>query len=219
MSGSRIQSDEVGNHFGLLHKFDPKTETFTPAQMPKGAITQFLAIGPTDGKIWSGFGTFYRVDPKTMKPDFEFDWTKAPNLPPGPHSGYEVAVDPKGNPWITDFGGSYVVGVDVATKQAKFFKTPTVFSQPRRGKIDPLGRYWFGEYTGDKVGMFDTRREKFTEYDPGIKWLAPYTVSDLDSQGRVYSPSNTSDRVVRIDPKTGEIVVYSCQCGTSIASR
>ena len=200
--------DSVNNHFGLLHKFDVKTKTFVPVQMPPNAVTQFLSIGPTDGKVWSGFATFYRIDAKTMKPDFEFDWTKAPNVPPGPHSGYEVAVDPKGNPWITDFGGSYIVGVDATTKQTKFFKTPTAFSQPRRGKIDPQGRYWFGEYTGDKVGMFDTRTEKFTEYDPGIKWMAPYTASDLDKQGRVYSPSNTSDRVVRVDPKTGEIVIY-----------
>jgi virginiamycin B lyase len=199
--------DSVSNHFGLLHKFDPKTQTFTEADMPAQALTQFLDIGP-DGKIWSGFGTFYRVDPKTMKPDFIFDWTKAPNVPPGPHSGYEVAIDPKGNPWITDFGGSYIVGVDVNTKATKFFKTPTAFSQPRRGKIDPQGRYWFGEYTGDKIGMFDTNTEKFIEYDPGIKWAAMYTASVPDKNGRVYSPSNTSDRLFRVDSKSGEIVTY-----------
>ncbi len=202
-----LTHDSVNNHFGLIHRFDPKTQQFTPAEMPANAATQFMSIGP-DGKIWSGFATFFRIDPATMKSDFQFDWTKAPNVPPGPHSGYELAVDPKGNPWITDFAGSYIVGVDVPTKTAKFFKTPTAFSQPRRGKIDAQGRYWFGEYTGDKVGMLDTRTGTFTEYDPGIKWMAPYTASDLDRNGRVYAPSNTSDRVLRVDPKTGEIVIY-----------
>jgi virginiamycin B lyase len=29
-----------------------------------------------------------------------------------------------------------------------------------------------------------------------------------DRNGRVYSPSSTTDRVYRLDPKTGEIVAY-----------
>ena len=200
--------DTVPGHFGLIHKFDVKTKTFVPTTGYAGKpSTQFMSIGP-DGKIWSGFATFYRIDPKTAAVDWEFDWTKAPNIPKGPHSGYEIAVDPKGNPWITDFGASAIVGVDVKTKMVKYFPTPTPAAQPRRGKIDAQGRYWFGEYTGDKIGMFDTNTEKFTEYDPKIPFAAPYTASTPDAQGRVYAPSNTADRLFRVDPKTGEIVTY-----------
>jgi virginiamycin B lyase len=200
--------DSVNNHFGLIHKFDPKTRTFTPTTgYASSPTTQFMSIGP-DGKIWSGFATFVRIDPKTAKVDWEFDWTKAPNIPKGPHSGYEIAVDPKGNPWITDFGTSAIVGVDVNTKTVKYFPTPTPNAQPRRGKIDDQGRYWFGEYTGDKIGMFDTKTEKFTEYDPKIPFAAPYTASTPDKAGRVYAPSNTADRLFRVDSKTGEIVTY-----------
>ena len=199
-------TDNAQNHFGLPVKFDPKTETFTQVEMPEGAVTQFMARGP-DGKIWSGFGTFYRIDPKTAMVDYSFDWTKAPNLPPGPHSGYEIAVSPEGNPYITDFGGAYIVGVDVSTNTAKFYKVPTPDSQPRRGMIDEQGRYWFGEYTGDKIGMFNTRTEEFTEY-PLRKWSAPYTSSLPDREGQVYVPSNTSDRVFRLDTNSGEIVEY-----------
>jgi len=200
-------NDKAQNHFGLPVKFNPTTETFTHVDMPDGAVTQFIARGGPDGKIWSGFGTFYRIDPKTATMDYSFDWTKAPNLPPGPHSGYEIAVSPEGNPYITDFGGAYIVGVDVATNTAKFHKVPTPDSQPRRGMIDAEGRYWFGEYTGDKIGMFNTRTEEFTEY-PLRKWSAPYTSSLPDREGQVYVPSNTSDRVFRLDTDTGEIVEY-----------
>lgn len=199
-------TDDAQNHFGLPVKFDPTTETFTRAEVPEGAVTQFMAMGP-DGKIWSGFSTLYRIDPQTMRVDYSFDWTKAPNLPPGPHSGYEVAVSPEGNPYITDFGGAYIVGVDVETNTAKFYKVPTPDSQPRRGMIDSRGRYWFSEYTGDKLGMFNTRTEEFTEY-PLRKWSAPYTSSLPDREGHVYAPSNTSDRVFRLDSNTGEIVEY-----------
>ena len=199
-------TDDAVNHFGLPLKFDPTTETFSRATMPEGAVTQFMSIGP-DGKLWSGFGTFYRIDPKTMQVDYSFDWTQAPNVPPGPHSGYELAVSPEGNPYITDFGGAYIVGVNVATDTATFYKVPTPDSQPRRGMIDAQGRYWFGEYTGDKIGMFNTRTEEFTEY-PLRQWSAPYTSSVPDGDGQVYVPSNTSDRVFRLDTNTGEIVEY-----------
>jgi len=198
--------ESVSNHFGLIHKFDPRTKTFTPAIMPDNAVTQFLSMGP-DGKIWSGFGTLYRIDPTTMKADYSFNWTKAPNVPPGPHSGYEPAVDPDGNPWITDFSGHYIVGIDAKTSTARFFKVPTPNSQPRRGRIDSQGRYFFGEFTGDRVGMLDTKTGMFREWDM-MKWAAPYTASLPDRNGRVYAPSSTSDRVFRVDPKTNEVVQY-----------
>jgi streptogramin lyase len=202
-----VTTDKAMNHFGLPVKFDVKAETFTPAEMPDGAVTQFMSIGP-DGKLWSGFATLYRIDPKTMKTDYSLDWTKAKNLPPGPHSGYEVAVDSKGNPYITDFGGAYIVKVDVATNEVKFFKVPTPNSQPRRGRIDSEDRFWFAEYTGDKIAMFDTKTETFQEWSPSFKWAAPYTASVPDGKGRVYAPSNTSDHLMRVDPKTGEVVEY-----------
>ena len=202
-----MTTDKATSHFGWPVKFDPRTETFTMADMPEGAVTQFMSIGP-DGKLWSGFGTLYRIDPDTMQVDYSIDWTKAENLPDGPHSGYEVAVDSQGNPYITDFGGAYIVKVDIETDEVKFLKVPTPNSNPRRGRIDSRDRYWFAEYSGDKIGMLDTRTEQFREWSPSFKWAAPYAASLPDREGHVYAPSNTADRVMRLDPATGEIVEY-----------
>jgi virginiamycin B lyase len=204
----------VRNHFGLLHKFDVATKKFLPSGIPPDGFYQFLAMaaGPkSDGKIWAGIGEFYRVDPKTLKMDFRFAWTKSPDLAKTGkiHGfGYGLGVDPQGNPWLLDYAASGVSGVDVKTKRVRFFPTPTPDSGPRRGVIDAEGRFWFGEYQGDKIGMFDTKTEKFTEYDPGIKWFGPYTASTPDKHGRVYAPSHSADRVMRADSKTGEVVVY-----------
>jgi streptogramin lyase len=30
--------------------------------------------------------------------------------------------------------------------------------------MDAQDRFWFAEYTGDKIGMFDTRTERFQEW-------------------------------------------------------
>ena len=200
--------DDVDNHFGLLHKFDTKTKQYTPSKIPTDAFYQFLAMGP-DGKIWGGFGEFYRVDPKTLEMDWRFNWMESPDRPPEAFAaGYELGVDHEGNPWLLGYGASGLVKVDVETKEISFFPTPTPNSGPRRGVFDTQGRFWFGEYTGDKMGMFDPTTETITEYDPGIKWFSPYTASNPDKDGRVYAPSNMSDRVMRVDSTTGEIVVY-----------
>jgi virginiamycin B lyase len=204
--------DDVDNHFGAVHKLDPRTKTFTriktgnavkPAQMG-----QFLAMG-ADGTVWGGGGTFFRIDTKAVAVDMVLNWTTSPVLPKAPfHIGYELAVDPQGNPWVCDYSDSGLVKMDAKTKEVKFYPTITPNAAPRRGVIDRQGRFWFGEYTGDKLGMLDTNTGKLVEYDPGIKWFGNYTASDSDKFGRAYSPSNSSDRVMRADSRTGEVVVY-----------
>jgi streptogramin lyase len=94
------------------------------------------------------------------------------------------------------------------TKEVKWHKTPTAFSEPRRGRMDDQDRYWFAEYTADRIGMFDVKTSKITEWDSGIKWSSTYTASTPDAKGRVYSPGGAADRVFRLDPKTGEMIAY-----------
>ena len=199
--------DSVNPQFGVITKFDPRTETFTHVEMPPNAATQFMDQDG-NGKIWSGFMTFYRIDAKTATFEDAFPWGNAENRPPGPHAGYQMVVDSKGNPYITDFMGSYIVKVEAATKEVKFLKVPTPDSMPRRGRMDEQDRFWFGEYRGDKIGMLDTRTETFKEWPMPYKYMTPYTASAPDARGRVYAPSNTSDRLVRLDPNTGETVTY-----------
>ena len=184
----------------VLTKFDPRTGTYAQVE---GAGGQFMATGP-DGKIWS---SFTRVDPTTMKVDGRYSWNRAPNLPPGVHTGYQIVAGTKG-PYICDFSGGYIVHVDPATGNAQFWPTPTPNAMPRRGRMDDQDRFWFGEYTGDKIGMFDTKTETFKEWPVAFKYTTPYTASVPDKNGYVYSPSNTADRVIRLDSKTGEVVEY-----------
>jgi streptogramin lyase len=40
------------------------------------------------------------------------------------------------------------------------------------------------------------------------KYTTPYAVSAPDRNGFVYATSNMAERLIRLDPKTGEIVEY-----------
>jgi len=193
----------IANAAVVLTKYNPKTEEVSTIE---GAGTQFMALGP-EGKIWAGWT---RIDPKAMKVEATYGWEKSPNIPPGPHRQYVdlTVVNSKGNPYAPDIGGSYIIGIDAMTGQAKFWQVPTPRSSPRRGRMDAQDRFWFAEYTGDKVGMFDTRTEKFQEWPMLRKYTTPYAVSAPDRNGYVYATSNMSERLMRLDPKTGEIVEY-----------
>jgi streptogramin lyase len=74
--------------------------------------------------------------------------------------------------------------------------------------MDSQDRFWFAEYFGDKIGMFDTRAEVFKEWPLPRKYSTPYTVSGPDRNGYVYTPSNMAERLMRVDTKTGEVVEY-----------
>jgi streptogramin lyase len=186
-----------------MTKFNPKTEEVSTIE---GVGGQFMAIGP-DGKIWAGFS---RIDPKAMKVEASYTWMDSPNLPPGPHGLYIdlTVVDSRGNPYAPDFRGSGIIGIDAMTRVLKYWPVPTPNASPRRSRMDPQDRLWFAEYTGDKIGMFDTRAEKFQEWPSLHKYTTPYAVSAPDRNGYVYATSNTAERLIRLDPKTGEQIEY-----------
>jgi streptogramin lyase len=193
----------VANAAVVMTRFNPKTEEISTIE---GAGGQYVALGP-DGKIWAGWK---RIDPKTMKVEATYDWRKSPNLPPGPHWQYIdlTVVNSKGDPYAPDFGGSHIIGIDHTTGDASFYKVPTPNSAPRRVRMDSQDRMWFAEYTGDRIGMFDTISKQFKEWPARHKYTTVYAVSTPDRNGFVYATSNMSERILRLNTRTNEIIEY-----------
>jgi streptogramin lyase len=205
LPGTRdIQADNHGNVWfpmrveggaSVLTKLDPRTGELT---MVEGTTGQFTGLGPND-TIWMGGAgnEFTRVSIETETLTGTY-----------PGRGYQVVVNSKGNPYIG--GGSRVssiVGYDVAAEKELHFPLPTERAYARRGKMDDQDRFWFGEYYGDKIGMFDTRTETFREW-PLRKYSTPYTASAPDTEGWIWAPSNMSDRMFRLHPESGEMIEY-----------
>jgi len=62
--------------------------------------------------------------------------------------------------------------------------------------------------------VFDTKTEKFTEYDlPPLTF--PYRVQ-IDKNGEIWASTMSTDRVVRLDPKTGQSVQYLMPSDTNM---
>ena len=199
---------ERSTHFGFPVKFDVETEEITIVPLPDNGDSQFLELTP-DGRLWMNSGAnFFRVDPETMQVDAALK-ARPKDLPSTQRRFvYQIVADSKGNPWGSDFTISAIVGVDAETGEYKSFPTPTPNAWPRRGRMDDQDRYWFAEYFGDRIGMFDTRSERFQEWPTPLKYMTPYTVSSPDQHGHVYAPSNTAERLLQLDPQTGDIVEF-----------
>ena len=205
---------ERSSHFGFPVKFDPQTEELTLVALPVDGSArygdgsaQFLEL-TSDGKLWMNSGVdFYRVDPETMMADRHFDATPT-EAPAARHFVYQIVVDSKGTPYGTDFPASYIVRVDADTGEVEYWPTLTPNAVPRRGRMDSQDRFWFGEYFGDAIGMFDGRTEQMYEFPLPRKYTTPYTASVPDRDGYVYAPSNMTERLMRLDPDTGRVVEF-----------
>jgi streptogramin lyase len=129
-------------------------------------------------------------------------------------SVYGIQADSGNNLYFMDFGSEYIGRIDAKTKKASFFRTPTAHSNPRRGYMDAQDRLWFAEYRADKLAMFDTRSERFTEWPaPPFSW--PYDVIP-DKNGELWTAGMSDDRVTRFDPKTGRTTQYQFPSSTNV---
>ena len=182
----------------ILTKFNPETEELSTVEDAGG---QFLALGP-DGKIWTGFT---RVDPETMQVDARFNYQDFVPSGAAPYAG-NSRVDSQGNAWMaTNRGPGGVFGVNAETGEVSWF--PVEGLSARRGRIDSEDRLWYAEYLNDKLFMFDTRTHEVQRWDVP-EYSTPYAASAPDKNGYVYAPSNMSERFMRLDPRTGEIIEY-----------
>ena len=214
-----LRADKQGNlwagmmYQGAIMKFDRKAETMQVWNLPpelNRANTQINMTSPmtvdVDGKIWTqnnGVGGIHRVD---LKNGTWETWEPFKASPVG-HNIYDVVGDSKNNVYFTDIGKEHIGRIDAKTGKITLHETPTKASGPRRAVMDGQDRLWFAEYRGNKVGMFDTKSEKFQEWPMTIPWTQPYDVA-LDKNGDVWTGSMLNDRIVRLDPKTGKTVDY-----------
>jgi streptogramin lyase len=84
---------------------------------------------------------------------------------------------------------------------------PTDKARNRRGRMDDQDRLFFAEFGAGKVAMFDTRSEEVKEWSLPTPWSAPYDVV-WDRNGELWAAGMSTDRVARVEPKSGAVVEY-----------
>jgi virginiamycin B lyase len=204
-------------------KIDRKTKAVTAYPLPKqwqSPTTQTNMITPTnmnvDGKAWmtdTENGNMFRLDIKTGEWELLGVATDAGGKQ---IRGYGLPSDKANNVYILEFGNTRIGRLDAKTKVAQIWSTPFLRSKPRRGRVDDQDRLWFAEYAGNGIAMFDPTTEQIKEWKMPTPWTAPYDVAFSKGATEVWTGSMLTDRVVRLNPKSDEIVEYLLPRSTNI---
>jgi len=206
-----------------LGNLDPKTGDIkyyplAPEFNDVGVQMNFVGLRhDVDGKVWTKnvpTGDIFRVELATQK------WEKfqpLKELANGQRNTiYQILSDSKNNVWMAEFVNGYLGKIDAQTTKVTWYPTPTKNARARRMQIDEHDRIWVTEYRGNKVALFDTKEEKFTEYQlPAHTY--PYRAA-VDKQGEIWTSGMHTDRVVRLDPKTNRTVEYPLPRNTNTRS-
>jgi len=198
---------------GSLGNLDPKSGEIK--YYPLGAEyndnrVQLNFIGlryDVDGKVWTksvGTQEIFRLDLASEKWE-RFQPLKQLNKA-GRHSIYQVISDSKNNLWMAEFQDGHLGKIDAKSGEVTWYPLPTAKGRARRMNMDGQDVITVAEYRGNKVAIFDTKTEKFTEHQlPPHTW--PYRAA-VDKNGEIWTGGMHSDRAVRVNPKTGETVEY-----------
>ena len=208
-------------HQGAIGTIDPKTGEIKYYPLPpewNDNRVQLNFVGlrhDVDGKIWTksvGTVDVFRLDLASGKWE-RFHPTET--LPPGHrYSIYQLISDSKNNVWMAEFEDGYLGKIDAKTLKVTWFPLPSPHGRARRMEIDDQDRILVTEYRANKVALFDTKTEQFTEYDlPPLTF--PYR-AQIDQNGELWTGGMSADRVVRLDPKTDTVVEYLMPSGTNM---
>jgi streptogramin lyase len=208
---------------GSLGCLDPKTGKIAYYPLPPEYNDDTVQLNFTglrhdvDGKVWTksvGTQHIFRLDVATNKWERFHPTDYLPEGAPKNAGIYQVISDSQNNLWMAEFTQGHIGKIDAKTTKVTWWPFPTPNARGRRMNIDDQDRIVVTEYRGNKVAVFDTRAEKFTEYD-----LPPRTYpyrANFDRNGELWVSTMHTDRVVRLDPKTGTAVQYLMPSDTNM---
>lgn len=119
---------------------------------------------------------------------------------------YMMDQDIAGNFLCTAPEPSAIARADAHGK-VRLIPTPTPYAYPRRGYRDDKNRFWFSEFFADNVGVIDLNTDKIKEYPLTPRYISPY-YTRADRNGDIWISSTGSDRLLKLDPETGEVVKF-----------
>ncbi len=147
---------------------------------------------------------------------------------------WSVVPDSQGHVWFAQYsgkgnvnpGGAIVAGgsgrivrFDKETKNFTAIPIPTNGSFPLRLAMDQLGRIWFTEFLGNKIGVFDPALNQMQEYQVPTNSSGPADLT-FDSHGILWFTESFSQQLGRFDPQSRSFTEYqlSAQTASQIVS-
>jgi virginiamycin B lyase len=206
---------------GSLGRLDPKTGEISYYPLASEYNDDRVQLNFTglhyevDGKVWTksvGTQQIFRLDLASNKWESFHPTDQLPNVKNA--TIYEVMADSKNNLWMAEFTEGHLGKIDAKTTEVTWYPLPTAHARARRLEIDDQDRVLVAEYRASKVALFDTKAKIFTEYKLP-EYTFPYR-ADFDKNGEIWASTMSTDRVVRLDPRTGHSAQYLMPSDTNM---
>ncbi len=124
------------------------------------------------------------------------------NAPTESSQPYGVDDAPNGHLWIALFG-TYKLGeldpTNPATLQEHLL--PDVSSRPRRIAVDKNGVVWYGDYSRDRLGMYNPATMQHKDWPTPSPMGLPYAIG-IGPDGRVWYNDDGASLMAAFDPLT-----------------
>ncbi|HET7492226.1 MAG TPA: carboxypeptidase regulatory-like domain-containing protein [Bradyrhizobium sp.] len=206
---------------GSLGRLDPKTGEISYYPLAPEFNDDRVQLNFTglhyevDGKVWTksvGTQQIFRLDLASNRWESFHPTDQLPNVKNA--AIYEVMADSRNNLWMAEFTEGHLGKIDAKTKEVTWYPLPTAHARARRLEIDDQDRVLVAEYRASKAALFDTKTKTFTEYVLP-EYTFPYR-ADFDKNGEIWASTMSTDRVVRLDPRTGHSVQYLMPSDTNM---
>ncbi|MDD1676222.1 MAG: hypothetical protein LUQ40_00630 [Methanomicrobiales archaeon] len=184
--------------------FNPSREEFREFPIPNNATRceiWSMVVDP-DGMIWFGetvSNAIWVFNPRNGT--FRSVPIPTPDAYP-----FELMFDAEGKLWFTElYGGG--IGELSGNFTIREYYPPTISSGPSGFDFDTEGNIWFAQGWVRQVGWFNPHTGEFRDYPLNSLAILPRDVG-IDPKGMIWVTDAESNSILRINPKTWEIVPF-----------
>jgi virginiamycin B lyase len=212
----------VSNRSGKLGKLDPKTLEYTEVSLPEGpALADGQLLGnlqiDAKGHLWVPDGSNFRwldYDINTGK-FASYDWPKDQRTEAG---GNSMLIHPNGTIWETS--GNQVRMLNTATKEFKFFDTPSYLATQKPNGAYGItvagdGSVWWAEDMADRMSRIDPATGKVEEFKIPFDGLAYPRRMSHDARGDIWVGLWNAGLLMKLDYETKQMEFFAPPTETS----
>jgi len=206
----------VSQRTGKLGRLNPNTLEYTEVSIPAGAAAadgQVLGNLQIDakGQLWVPDGPNYRwldYDVNTGK-FTSYDWPKDNRADAG---GNSMLIHPNGTIWET--AGNQVRMLNTATKEFKFFDTPSYLATQKPNGAYGItvagdGSVWWAEDMADRMSRIDPATGKVEEYKIPFDGLAYPRRMSHDARGDLWVGLWNAGLLMKVDYETKQMTFFA----------
>jgi streptogramin lyase len=192
---------------GSIARFFPSNSSLRQYAVPENhSLPAYVALDRL-GRVWfsdqGGRGAIWMLDPVTSQ------FVKHETI-----AGYSnpvgIAFDAINNVWFAEDSANALGELVYPSYAAKEFAFPQAGSGPAELAIQAGLRnqiIWITESLGNRIAMFNTVNNTFTEFTPSVPYASPVGIV-LDRSGNVWTAEHGGSSIVRLDPKNDNFTFF-----------